>query len=114
MGPTRKENVMKGKVAKFQVGELIHHRRFNYRGVVIDVDAGFSGTEEWYNTMAHTNPPKDEPWYHVLVHKAEHTTYVAERNLESDLTGKPVFHPVLDHFFGEIKDGVYVRRQAIH
>ena len=22
------------------------------------------------------------PWYHVLVHGADHTTYVAERNLE--------------------------------
>ena len=50
---------MRHKMAKFQVGELIHHKRFDYRGVVVDVDASFSGTEEWYDTMARSNPPKD-------------------------------------------------------
>lgn len=105
---------MKNKVAKFHVGELIHHKRFDYRGVVIDVDADFSGTEEWYNTMARSNPPKDEPWYHILVHQAEHSTYVAERNLESDLTGEPVTHPVLNQFFDEIRNGIYISRQASH
>ena len=105
---------MSAKTAKFYVGELVQHRRFDYRGVVVDVDASFSGTEEWYNTMARSNPPKDEPWYHVLVHQAEHSTYVAERNLETDLTGKPIAHPFLNQFFGEIRDGVYVRIHASH
>jgi heat shock protein HspQ len=105
---------MKNKLAKFHVGELIHHKRFNYRGVVVDVDASFSGTEEWYDTMARSNPPKDEPWYHVLVHQAEHLTYVTERNLEPDLTGEPVAHPFLNQFFGEMRDGVYVSLHASH
>ena len=105
---------MRDKMAKFQVGELIHHKRFDYRGVVVDVDASFSGTEEWYNTMARSNPPKDEPWYHVLVHQAEHSTYVAERNLETDLTGEPVAHPFLNQFFDALRDGVYVSLHAPH
>ncbi len=105
---------MSEKIAKFQVGELIHHKRFDYRGVVVDVDASFSGTEEWYNTMARTNPPKDEPWYHVLVHKAEHSTYVAERNLETDPTEEPVAHPLLKRFFDEMRDGVYVSLHVSH
>lgn len=105
---------MKDKIAKFQVGELIHHKRFDYRGVVVDVDASFSGTEEWYDTMARSNPPKDEPWYHVLVHQAEHLTYVTERNLEPDLTGEPVAHPFLNQFFSEMRDGVYVSLHASH
>ena len=85
---------MRDKMAKFQVGELIHHKRFDYRGVVVDVDASFSGTEEWYDTMARSRPPKHSPWYHVLPHGAEHQTYVAERNLEADLSGLPVQHPL--------------------
>ena len=105
---------MSDKTAKFQVGELIHHKRFDYRGVVVDVDASFSGTEEWYNTMARSNPPKDEPWYHVLVHQAEHSTYVAERNLETDLTGEPVAHPFLNQFFDALRDGVYVSLHVPH
>ncbi len=105
---------MSGMTAKFHVGELIHHKRFDYRGVVVDVDATFAGTEEWYDTMARSRPPKDEPWYHVLVHGAEHSTYVAERNLETDPTGEPIAHPVLDRIFDELRDGVYVRHRPMH
>ena len=60
--------------AKFAIGELIHHRLFDYRGVVFDVDPDFQGTEEWYTRVARSRPPKDQPWYHVLVDGAEHTT----------------------------------------
>ena len=105
---------MTDRMAKFQVGGLIHHKRFDYRGVVVDVDARFSGTEEWHDTMARSSPPKDEPWYHVLVHQAGHSTYVAERNLEPDLTGEPVAHPVLNQLFDEMRDGVYVSLHASH
>jgi len=105
---------MGDKTAKFHVGELIHHKRFDYRGVVVDVDASFAGTEEWYDTMARSRPPKDDPWYHVLVHQAKHSTYVAERNLEPDGTGEPIVHPVLDHFFDKLRDGVYVSHRASH
>ena len=105
---------MINKIAKFQVGELIYHKLFDYRGVVVDVDANFSGSEEWYNTMARSIPPKDEPWYHVLVHQAVHSTYVAEKNLKPDGTGKPITHPLLKQFFEEIRDGVYVSVSASH
>jgi len=105
---------MSGKTAKFRVGALIHHKMFDYRGVVVDVDATFDGTSEWYDTMARSRPPKDEPWYHVLVHEAEHSTYVAERNLEPDRTGEPIAHPVLDQFFAELRDGFYVGHHTSH
>jgi heat shock protein HspQ len=103
-----------GREAKFQVGQVIHHRLFDYRGVIVDVDATFQGTEAWYQSVARSRPPKDQPWYHVLVHQAEHMTYVAERNLEPDLSGEPVVHPVLDQFFDERRDGLYVRDRALH
>ena len=105
---------MSSKTAKFRVGELIHHKMFDYRGVVVDVDATFDGTKEWYDQMARSRPPKDEPWYHVLVDQAEHSTYVAERNLEPDPTGEPIAHPVLDQFFEELRDGVYVSHHTSH
>ena len=73
--------------AKFEVGQVVHHLKFGYRGVVFDVDPCFQGTEEWYEQVARSRPPKDRPWYHVLVHDAAHTTYVAERNLQPDLSG---------------------------
>jgi heat shock protein HspQ len=90
--------------AKFRVGQVIHHKLFDYRGVIVDVDATFQGSEAWYDAMARSKPPKDRPWYHVRVHQAEHMTYVAEQNLEPDETGEPVVHPVLDQFFDEMRD----------
>ena len=100
--------------ARFQVGQLIYHTIFNYRGVVFDVDATFQSTDEWYETMARSRPPKGEPWYHVLVHEAEHTTYVAERNLQPDLTDKPINHPALAQLFDELKDGIYLHSRRVN
>ncbi len=93
----------------FSVGEVVHHRLFDYRGVIVDVDRSFQGSEEWYAQMARSRPPKNKPWYHVLVHEATHTTYVAERNLEPDSSGEPVDHPLMAQFFDDFVDGRYVR-----
>lgn len=93
--------------AKFNIGQLIHHRLFEYRGVVVDVDPVFRGSEEWYEQVARSRPPKDKPWYRVLVHQAEHETYVAERNLEADTTRNPIRHPQLKDFFSGFDNGSY-------
>lgn len=95
--------------AKFHVGQLVHHRLFGYRGVVLDVDPCFSGSGRW------TRPRKagDRPWYHVLVDAADLRTYVAERNLEPDGTGLPVDHPeVRLHFASLDAEGYHPRRKG--
>ena len=97
--------------AKFFVGALIHHHLFDYRGVVFDVDPEYQGSEAWYAQMARSRPPRDEPWYHVLVHNATHTTYVAEQNLDVDATGEPIRHPLLEEFFNGFEDGRYRSRR---
>ncbi len=97
------------KRSRFAVGDLIHHRLFDYRGVIVDVDATFQASEAWYEAVARSRPPKDAPWYHVLVHGASHTTYVAERNLEPDECAEPIRHPMLEHFFARFANGRYVR-----
>ncbi len=94
--------------ARFSIGDLVHHRRFDYRGVVVDVDPVFQSTDEWYEAMARSRPPKDKPWYHVLVHQAAHMTYVAERHLEADVEGAPIEHPMLARFFSTLANGRYV------
>jgi len=93
---------------KFTVGQLVHHRLFDYRGVIVDVDWDFQGSEEWYQAVAKTRPPKDKPWYHVLVHGQTHSTYVAERNLEPDDSVEPIKHPMIDRFFSKFENGVYL------
>ncbi len=105
---------MSETAAQFSLGQLVQHRLFGYRGVVVDVDASFSLTDEWYEEMARSRPPKDRPWYHVLVHEGEHTTYVAERNLEPDPSGQPVVHPLLGQYFDAFRDGQYVRTAPVN
>jgi len=100
--------------ALFSVGDLVHHKLFDYRGVIIDVDAEFAGTDEWYEQVARSRPPKDRPWYHVLVHGGEHTTYVAERHLEPDTGGAPVRHPLVDTYFRDFRDGHYLTAGLIN
>lgn len=100
--------------AKFQVGQLVHHKLFDYRGVCFDVDPVFSGSDDWYDTVARSRPPKDAPWYHVLVHNAVHTTYVAERNLEPDDSAEPIRHAALDQLFDGFEAGLYQPRQKVN
>ena len=85
--------------AKFKIGQIIHHRLFDYSGVVFDVDPIFQGSEEWYKQVARSHPPKNKPWYHVLVHAAEHTTYVAEQNLDLEEQLKAIQHPLINSLF---------------
>ena len=93
--------------AKFSIGQIVDHKLFDYRGVIADVDPCYQGTDEWYEQVALSRPPKDQPWYRVLVDKALHETYVAERNLEKSSVTKPIAHPMIDVFFGDFKNGIY-------
>lgn len=93
--------------ACFSPGQLIQHKHFHYRGVVVDVDATFQLSEEWYDEVARSRPPKDQPWYHVLVHDGDQMTYVAQRNLEADVSLEPVKHPMLDQYFSSFENGHY-------
>ena len=93
---------------KFSIGDIINHLRFDYRGVICDVDATFQGTEEWYNQMAKSKPPRDQPWYHVLVDQSASMTYVAERNLEADSSSTHIEHPLVDQYFSQFKNGKYI------
>jgi len=92
---------------KCHPGQVVHHRLFDYRGVIVSVDQTFLLSEEWYEEVARSRPPKDQPWYHVLVHGARQTTYVAERNLETGSSGQSVEHPLLGRFFDKFNDGFY-------
>ena len=92
---------------RFHTGQVVRHKRFDYRGVVVGVDQVFKLSVEWYERVAKSRPPRDRPWYHVLVDGALQTTYVAERNLEVDSSGQPVQHPLVRRFFDSFEDGFY-------
>jgi len=97
--------------AAFHIGQLVQHKLFEYRGVVYDVDPVFQGTEAWYANVARSRPPRDRPWYRVLVDGKGTETYVAERNLEPDTGEGPVDHPKVPKFFTGFENGIYQYRR---
>ncbi len=101
-------------IPKFTIGQIIRHSKYEYRGVIVDVDPFFQGTEEWYEQMAVSLPPRDKPWYHVLVDGAEHSTYVAEQHLEADPSGHQISHPALGQFFDRFERGRYFLAAGTH
>lgn len=102
------------KQAQFSIGQCIQHRLFDYRGVIVDVDPEFLGPEDWYEQVAKSRPPRNEPWYHVLVHDAGNETYVAERNLREDDSDEPVNHPLLNEYFTGFDQGIYQTGRSIN
>ena len=98
--------------AKYNVGQVIHHTLFDYRGVIVDVDSDFRVGAE---LNAQEQRPKginpaSRPWYHVLVDGTADRTYVSEQNIEPDSLGAPVEHPdLIDYFENKTASG-YVRK----
>jgi len=102
--------LMEPREAKFQIGQVVKHRLFPFRGVIFDVDPVFNNTEEWWLAIPeHLRPRKDQPFYHLLAEndETEYEAYVSEQNLLIDDTGRPVRHPQVKEMFGELKDGLY-------
>ena len=105
------------RVAKFRLGQVVRHRMFPFRGVIFDVDAEFSNTEEWYQAIPEEiRPSKDQPFYHLLAENedAYYVAYVSEQNLVSDESGDPIEHPQISEVFSELRDGMYVGRKIDH
>ena len=92
----------------FKPGQIAQHRLYSYRGVVVDSDPECMADDSWYLSNQ-TQPSRNQPWYHVLVHGSDHSTYVAESNLEADSSGQPIEHPMLQNFFKGLGNEGYVR-----
>jgi len=88
--------------AKFQIGQIVRHRFYPFRGVIFDVDPTFNNTEEWWLSIPEeVRPRKDQPYYHLLAENSdtEYVAYVSEQNLLPDDSGEPVRHPQVPELF---------------
>ena len=96
--------------AKYHVGQVIHHTLFDYRGVIVDVDADFriGGELKALENRPHKSQASPRPWYHVLVDGTADRAYVSEQNLEPDPQGGPVEHPDLVDYFVDLGRDGYV------
>lgn len=93
---------------RFAPGDVVRHRRYGYRGVVVAVDSRCRAPDWWYYGNR-TQPARNQPWYHVLVDDSEGVTYPAQSSLETDDSGLPVEHPLLDAYFHDFSGTGYLR-----
>ena len=101
---------MNQQFAKYNLGQVVRHRKHPFRGVVFDVDPEFANTDEWYESIPEDNrPAKEQPFYHLLAENDHsfYVAYVSEQNLVADYSGEPVEHPDIPDMFGPFQDGQY-------
>jgi heat shock protein HspQ len=101
--------------AKFGLGDVVRHRLFPFRGVVVDVDPEFANTEEWYEAIPEDiRPRKDQPFYHLLAENEDsyYGAYVSEGNLLPDAENGPVGHPQIPEAFEDFDGQRYTLREG--
>lgn len=96
--------------AKYNLGQVVRHRKHPFRGVVFDVDPKFDNTEEWYEAIPEeSRPVKNQPFYHLLAENDQtyYVAYVSEQNLVADYSGEPISHPDLPEMFDQFDGAAY-------
>ena len=88
--------MMKITHSKFNIGAIVRHRHFDFRGVIFDIDPEFSNTDEWYESIPAENP---ETYY---------VAYVSEQNLVDDRENGEVAHPMMSDYFRGLGNGRYM------
>src|SRR5437660_1183011 len=53
--------MIKARTAKFQIGQIVRHRVFSFRGVIFDIDPEFNNTEEWCLSISRPDWPERHP-----------------------------------------------------
>ncbi|MDF1777232.1 MAG: heat shock protein HspQ [Rhizobiaceae bacterium] len=108
--------MLKQRNAKFQIGQMVKHRVFPFRGVIFDVDPIFSNTDEWYDAIPEdVRPHKEQPFYHLFAENddTDYIAYVSEQNLVPDESGMPVQHPQISEIFEGPNEGLYRLREPV-
>ncbi|BFZ25200.1 hypothetical protein BsWGS_28239 [Bradybaena similaris] len=103
---------------RFRVGQVVRHKIWGYKGVIIGWDPVAHAPEQWLNQM---HPPDKWHWrkmpnYSVLVDVKDRpvpqVTYVPQENMEV-ITGTEISHPDVDSYFDSFDGGQYIMRPAL-
>ncbi len=102
--------------AKFQIGQVVRHRHFPFRGIIFDVDPVFANTDEWYESIPEeVRPRKDQPFYHLFAEneRTHYVAYVSEQNLVPDVSDTPLSHPDIQDWFDLTVRGTYELKKGV-
>lgn len=112
----RRYNAISLHRAKYQIGQVVRHRAFPFRGVIFDVDPQFANTEEWYESIPEeVRPRKNQPYYHLFAEneRTHYVAYVSEQNLLPDDTATPLNHPDIGEMFTLNENGTYELKKSV-
>ena len=114
--PNLSKKIKVHKDPLFNIGDIVKHRIYPFRGVIVDVDPEFSNTEEWYQSIpAEIRPSRTQPYYHLMAENTEtfYTAYVSQQNLVGDGENGPLEHPDLEEIFSGMDQGKYRLRNEV-
>lgn len=86
------------RLAKFNIGDVVLHKKQGYRAVIVDIDPLFQASGR-YNPQAEKRDfAHQNPWYRLLVDDTEQMTYVEEPLLLKDPDKTSVRNPLLKKY----------------
>ena len=95
------------KIAKFNIGDLVIHKRIRYRAIVVDVDALFQASGHYNPQASQHEFATRNPWYRLLVDNSSQMTYVEECLLDSDENHQSIDNPNIDYYLVKSRGGYH-------
>lgn len=100
---------------KYRIGQVIRHKIWGYRGVIVGWDPKCRAPADWIKQMHDKDKPewRDMPNYSILVDTRDRLTpqltYVPEENFEI-ITNMKIMHPGIDEYFEGFDGAQYLPR----
>lgn len=101
------------KKARFNIGDIVIHKRQGYRAVVVDIDPLFQASGRFNPQAIKRGFGKRDPWYRLLVDESSQMTYVEEHLLLPDINQQAISNPNVEQYL-VLKKGHYHTNTRIH
>ncbi|AHE68347.1 heat shock protein HspQ [Legionella oakridgensis] len=101
------------KMAKFNIGDLVIHKRQGYRAVVVDIDPLFQASGRYNPQACKRDFACKNPWYRLLVDESSQITYVEECLLLPDNSEEEINNPNIEDYL-VVRHGHYHSNSRSH
>jgi len=100
---------------KFRIGQVVKHKRYGYRGVIVGWDPEAKAPESWITENHGSNRSlRQQPNYAVLIDIRDRTIpqlgYVPETSIEIAPSSVRITHPGMEDFFESYDGAQYLPR----
>eukprot|EP00794_Sanderia_malayensis_P000073 gene73-670_t len=97
----------------YRVGQVIRHKKFGYRGVIVGWDKKAKAPDSWLSVNFPNPETRKQPAYAVLVHTSDKSpaqiTYVTQENIEV-IAYTEIEHPEISEYFDSFDNAQYILR----